>query len=235
MQFDILSSTDKRISGWFDQQHKPSHLDQKSKFHFSITLSRQFGCEGYPLALALKKQMEQIDKGQTWTIFDRALIDTILQNHQISRRILENFGKKSVFYDSLMSSIIPNWKTDADIYELMVRTIISLGEEGRAIFVGRGAAVITQESKRCFHFRLIGDREYRIHSLMQRGRLTRDEVIKLMDEKEQERDRFINRFLSADITAPDKYHMVFNNEKSDVDTIASTIVHHTNLQMKALE
>lgn len=234
MHFDTLPSLDNRIKSWLSQEQKNEGLDPSSKYRFTITLSRQFGCEGYPLAVALKEELERRDQGQVWTIFDRALIDKILVDNQISRRVLENFGSKSVFYDSLMSSIVPNWTSDADVYDLMVKTMISLAEKGRAIFVGRGAAVVTQDMKRTFHFRLAGGQEYRIRSLMDRGRMTRDEVIQLMAEKEKEREKFINRFLGTDIASLEHYHLVLNNEKSSVDEMASTLLHHIELHMANL-
>jgi len=229
-----LPSIDQSISGWLDQQNREQQQDTNSKFRFSLTLSRQFGCEAYPMAVALKEALEKEDEGQSWTIFDRNLIDKILEETQISRRVLENFGSKSVFYDSLMSSLVPKWTSDADIYELMVKTIISAAQEGRAIFVGRGAAVVTQEMPRCFHFRLSGEREYRIGSLMRRRKLSREEVLSMMKEREAERERFISRFLGSDTAAIDNYHMVLNTEKSSIDQMAQTILRHVKVHMDGL-
>jgi len=234
MHTTILPSPDQRMSSWFDQQNRVEQLDKNSKFRFSLTLSRQFGCEAYPLAVALKDALEKVDHGQQWTIFDRALIDKILQENQISRRVLEDFGRKSVFYDSLMSSLVPKWTSDADVYELMVKTIISTAQAGRVIFVGRGAAVVTQELPRCFHFRLAGNREYRLDSLMRRRELSREEVLVMVKEREAERERFISRFLGTDTAAIDNYHMVFNTEKSSIDEMSQTILHHVGLHMDGL-
>lgn len=234
MHFDILPSVDKRIANWLETQKKVTEQDKSERYRFSVTLSRAFGCEGYPLAVALKEELEKLDQGRTWTIFDRSLIDNILQDNKISRQVLENFGQKSMFYDSLMASIDSKWTSDADVYELMVKTIISLAEEGRAIFVGRGASVVTAEQKRCFHFRLDASEEYRINSLIERSKKTRDQVLKMMDEKEKEREGFINRFLGCDINAISNYHLVLNNEKNSVDQMAQTIIEHVGLHMKTL-
>ncbi|MDT8447728.1 MAG: cytidylate kinase-like family protein [bacterium] len=234
MHFDILPSVDQRIANWLETQKKVAEPDPTAKYRFSITLSRAFGCEGYPLAVALKERLEQLDVGHRWTIFDRSLIDKILQDNNVSRKLLENFGRKNVFYDSLMSNIDPHWTSDADVYELMVKTIMSLAEEGRAIFVGRGASVVTAELKRCFHFRLDASEEYRINSLMDRSKQGRDAVLAMMEEKEKERENFINRFLGCDMNDISNFHLVFNNEKNSVEQMAETITSHVDLHMKTL-
>ena len=234
MHLNILPSVDQRIHAWLDQQQKIAQADKDAKFRFSITVSREFGCEAYPVAQALKAQLEAQDEGHEWTIFDRALIDQIMVDNHISRTVLEKFGTKNVFYDSLMSSIDPQWTSDAEVYDLMVKTILSLAEEGRGIFVGRGAGVIAQDMKRCFHYRLSADQEWRIQSLMSRGEMTRDEVVALMEEREKEREHFINRFLSTDINSIDKFHLVLNNGKSNVDEMAQTIISHSLLHMENL-
>ncbi|OGG93397.1 MAG: hypothetical protein A2508_00160 [Candidatus Lambdaproteobacteria bacterium RIFOXYD12_FULL_49_8] len=234
MHFNILPSVDQRIHTWMQQQDKLTKSDKDAKFRFSITLSREFGCEAYPLALALKEKLEAHDPGHQWTIFDRALIDQIMVDNNISRSVLEKFGTKNVFYDSLLSNLDPHWTSDSEVYELMVKTILSLAEAGRGIFVGRGASVITSEMKRCFHFRLIADKEWRIESLMSRGEMTREEVSELMQEREKERERFINRFLGVNINAAENYHLVINNGKSSVEEMARTVIHHSLLHMDNL-
>ena len=232
--FNILPSVDQRIHAWFEQQQKLVQADKNAKFRFSITLSREFGCEAYPLAKALKEELEKEDEGHSWTIFDRALIDQIMVDNKISRTVLEKFGTKNVFYDSLMASIDSNWTSDAEVYELMVKTILSLAEEGRAIFVGRGAAVITQEMNRCYHFRLTAAQEWRIESLMSRSELTRDQVAVMMEEREKERERFITRFLGTSVSSIDNYHLILNNGKSNIDEMAQTIIQHSLMHMDNL-
>ena len=211
MSLNTLPPIDQRISAWIELQRQ-ANKGPKEKYDVSITLSREFGCEGYPLALKLKEDLEAKWGGE-WTIFDQLLIDKILAERKISAKLLENIGERSKVLDTLISSLNPRWKTDQDLYEIMVETIHSLAQKGRCIFVGRGAAVVTQDLENCFHFRLEAPKDFRKNSLVKRLSLEPAEAEALMKAQENQREDFINHFLGVDLSEMQYYHAKFNNAK----------------------
>ena len=192
---------------------------------FTITISRTFGCEGYVLAEALKRQLES-ETGKTWTIFDKALIDKINGEHSLSKNLMENLGGQSTFVDEIVAGLSEHWKSERDTFQLMAKTIYSIANEGNAIIVGRGAALIANSIKKAYHFRIVAPLQFRISKFATRTRLTSEEAKTIVVKKEAQRNKFFESFLNKNIDNPENYHAIFNNKKCHVDGIASTILHY---------
>ena len=94
---------------------------------------------------------------------------------------------------------------------------------GNAVFVGLGAAIITQTMKNCFHFRLIAEQEFKVRSIARRMEVSRQEAEMIVLDKEKERDKIIRKLLDADEHHPLYYHAIFNNGKVRNQMIAATI------------
>ena len=222
MSFNPLAPVDQRIAAWIELQRK-NQQGPESKHDISITISREFGCEGFPLAQQLKKDLEA-KWGGTWTIFDHLLLDKILEEKHVSLELLEKVGERSHLLDSLLASLNPHWKTDQDLYEIMVETIHTLAKNGRAIFVGRGAAVVTQDLDNTFHFRLEAPFEYRVNSMVRRSEMSVEQVEELLKTSQDKREQFINHFLGVDLREIKFYHAKYNNAKMHNSEISANII-----------
>lgn len=215
-----LNSVEDRIAAWLKHQQSE---DKKKDHPYSITLAREFGCEAYPLAERLKELLEK-KTGHAWAIFDHALIDKIIEERNISKEILENLGRRSSFLDGLIGSLSSHWQGEADIYEIVLNTIHSLAQGGNCILIGRGAAVVTQDLDDCYHFRLEAPMEFRVNSLVKRRGMGAKEAKKMIEEGQKQRDGFVNRLLNCKLADSQYYHLVFNNEKIGVESMAKMIL-----------
>jgi cytidylate kinase len=217
----LVPNIDRRLSAWIMIQERlkeePRH-EQKP----TITISRQFGSEGFPLAEVLKDLLEQ-KTGDTWTIFDKALIDRVSRETTLSEHLLTNLGDASKAFDTL-ATIIPGMRTHSEAYQILARYIIRIALDGNAIIIGRGGAVLTQHLPHCFHFRIEATLEDRIHSIQKRLDLPFDEAKKLVIENQKMSDQFIENFLNCSIADWRYYHAVFNTSKSKVSNIALSIL-----------
>jgi cytidylate kinase len=217
----LVPDIGQRISAWIDfQDHlkKISRPEQKP----TITISRQYGCEGYPLAEALKTLLEK-KTGDTWTIFDKFLIEKISQEKHLSERLLTTFGDASKAFDVLVS-MIPGMRTHTDTYQILANYIIRIALDGNAIIVGRGGAILTQHLPRCFHFRLEAPLEYRIRSIQQRLKISHEKAETEVKENQHVREKFIEHFLNHSISDPLYYNAIFNNSKNPIPKIARSIL-----------
>jgi len=221
----LVPAVEDRIGAWVEFQRLQRIQKRKEKEGFTITISRTFGCEGYVLAEALKKQLES-ETGKTWTIFDKALIDKINSEHSLSKNLLENLGGQSTFVDEIVAGLSEHWKSERDTFRLMAKTIYSIANEGNAIIVGRGAALISKSLKNAYHFRLEAPLQFRIAKFASRARLTSEEAKEIVVKKEHQRNKFFESFLNQDIANSENYHAIFNNKKCHVEGIASTISHY---------
>ena len=103
----LIPSVEKRLATWVEIQTKSEAREgAKTTEPASITISREFGCEGYPLAKALKVKFE-LNTHKEWTIFDDALINRILNDNELSQHILKRFGDNTQFVNNVLSMITP--------------------------------------------------------------------------------------------------------------------------------
>jgi len=185
----------------------------------TVTLTREFGCEGYPVAVKLQALLET-RSGTPWVVMDRALLDAVARDHHLTAQILENIGARHRFLDDMLSTFSPRWKSDKDYYRLLCRQIIALAQEGNVILVGRGAAILTQEMGNCFHFRIIAPMRFKVDSVTTRTNLPPAAAQDLIHDRQRQRDAFLKDFLGRDIADPTLYHLLFNNARCSAGRIA---------------
>lgn len=196
----------------------------------TITISREFGCEGYLAAEKLKELMEK-KTGAVWQIMDKALLAEVAKNHQLSEELFQSIGKRNRFIDDVISTFSPNWKTDQDYYRLLCKQITALAEQGNVIIVGRGAALVTQNLANCFHFRLVGSAEFKTRSIMERTGLGRESAEEMITRRQRERDAFVKEFIGHDVCDPLMYHLIFTNDKNGPERIAETVCTYVTVPM----
>ncbi|HBA71158.1 MAG: cytidylate kinase [Geobacteraceae bacterium GWC2_55_20] len=191
----------------------------------TITLSREFGCEAYPVADYLKKQLEKISH-ENWIVMDKGLLEEVAKNHNLSEDLLKGLGEKSSFLDEILATFSPHWKTDKDHFRLICRHMVSLAEKGNVILIGRGGAVITHSLKNCFHFRMYASQQFKIRSISQRLEISEEEADALIRRKQKLRDAFIRDFLNRDAHDLNLYNLVINNDRNTAEKTARTIAEY---------
>jgi cytidylate kinase len=221
----MIPNIEQRMSAWLGIQEQLLK-ERPPEPRPAITISRQYGCDGYPLAETLKQMLEE-KTGDLWTIFDKALIERVSNDTGLSERLLSTLGDVSKPLDEIMGTLMPKWKTHTEAYRLLARQVIALANQGNVIIVGRGGAFLTQRFPNCFHFRLVAPLEYRIQSIRQRLNIPYAEAKTMVIENEKARDRFIESLLNCSIDDPHYYHCVFNTGKSKIPSIARCILNLT--------
>ena len=188
----------------------------------TITISREFGCEAYPVAEELVKLAEKAS-GEPWLLVDISLLDAVAKEHKISPEDHALPWHKPRWLDDMFATISPAWKTDADYYRLLCEQVVMLATAGNVVFVGLGAAIITKNMKHCSHFRLIAGQDFKVRSIARRMNISKQEAELLVVDKQKERDSVIRRLLDADEHDQLYYHASFNNGKIRNQQIAKMI------------
>lgn len=220
----LIPSIDNRLGALLEVSRRQDTLRSEAPLSKpTITISREFGCEAYPMAELLRQQLEKRTK-EPWTLMDKALLDEVAKHHSLSDQVLQNIGDKNRFLDDFLSTFSNRWKSDRDYYRLLSRQIIALAEQGNVILVGRGAPIVTRKMKNCFHFRLYASEPFKVASIAKRLGLDTGEARTLVERRQKERDRFIRDFLDRDPYDLSVYHLVFNNDRNDAAKMALTIM-----------
>ena len=212
----LIPSIQQRESGWIQIRERLAR-DAREVSHPTLTISREFGCEGHALAQRLKGLLDEAST-EPWHVFDKALVEKVGADEKLSRHILSRLGDESHAGDVLKTQF--GFLTHDEVYASVAKHLIGIARTGCAIIVGRGGAVACQGLTNCFHFRLVASLEFRVATLARRRGLPLPEAEELVRTQSKLREKFVSNHLHADITLPRWYDAVFNNERQDVDTIA---------------
>jgi cytidylate kinase len=191
----------------------------------TITISREFGCEAFPMAERLKEIMEK-KTGQSWALMDKALLEEVAKHHKLSEDILRGLGEKNRILDEMLATFTPRWKSEKDHFRLICKHVFSLAEKGNVIIVGRGSAIVTQPLKNCYHFRMYASHGYKVASIARRLKLSPAEAENIVEKRQKQRDDFVRDFLDRDARDLTFYHLVFNNDKNSPERIAQLIAEY---------
>ncbi len=219
---ELAPSVEKRLKAYHELSARIGSLPPSAQAKPAITLSREFGCEAFPVAEELVRLAEK-KTGEKWLLVDISLLDAVAREHNISEDVMLTLGRKPRWLDDMIATFSPKWKSDADYYRLLCEKVVSIARAGNAVFVGLGAAVITKNMKNCFHFRLIAGQEFKVHSIARRMKVSQQEAELIVVDQQKERDRIIRKLLDVDEHQPLHYHAIFNNDKVRSRQIAKII------------
>lgn len=218
----LIPAIESRLSALLEVTRRQSSFNQEKPSKPTITISREFGCEAYPVAELLKQQLEKRTR-ESWSLMDKALLEEVTRNHNLSEQVLHNLGEKNRFLDEFLSTFSSRWKSDRDYYRLLCRHIIALAEQGNVILMGRGAPIITNRMKNCYHFRMYASPTFKQASIARRMGIGTAEARELVERRQKERDAFIRDFLDRDPYDLNFYHLVFNNDRNSTEKTVQTI------------
>ena len=219
----LPTSVEERISGWIRIREKlAAQAKPAPRPRPTITLSRQFGCEGFPLALRLQERLELATQ-ETWTIFDKALIDEVAAHDGISPRVLANLGDEGRALEAFGFHPRGALTTD-EAYARIASLIAKVASLGNAIIMGRGGAILCRELPNAFHFRLVAGFDWRVESLARRAGISHDEASQWVKTQGRLRAQFIKRALGADVEDPLHYDALFNNERHSLEELSAAIL-----------
>jgi cytidylate kinase len=220
--FPSLSpSLELRLSAWLEVRERLL-AEQKPRLRPTITLSRAFGCEAFPLAKRLAEVLQQ-RTGETWLVHDKTLLEAMAKEELLPLESLKKHGYVTGGFETL-------WLGPSDAYlrlkelDAVSKVLVHVAQLGNAIIVGRAGAALTRNLKNCFHFRLEGSLEHRIRSIARRLSLSRAEAEDLVKAGGAERDRFMAERLKVNLSDVTLYDAVFNDERHSGTEVAAAIV-----------
>lgn len=222
----LIPSVDLRIGSLEEynrrQKEKAAAHGGKPKPRPCITISREFGCEGYMVAERLRELMMH-KTGDEWVLIDKAILEEVSRRHNISEDILQTLGENNSILKEVLATFSSRWKSDQEYFRLLSHHIVALAEQGNVIIVELGGAIIARHIEHSSHFRLYGSESFKIASITRRLNIPAEDAEKLMHRHQKQRNHFNKVFLNHDGHDPALYNLLFNNDRSSTDRIAGTI------------
>jgi hypothetical protein len=232
----LIPSVDLRIGSLEEynrrQKEKAAQQHTKPKPRPCITISREFGCEGYLVAERLRELMMQ-SSGDEWVMIDKAVLEEVARRHNISEEILQTLGENNRILNDVLATFSPRWKSEQEYFRLLSRHILALAEQGNVIIVELGGAIITRHIEHSCHIRLYGSETFKTATLVRRLHIETAAAEKLMHRQQKARDHFNTVFLDQSGHDPTLYDLLFNNGRNAPDIIAGTIAGYVKARMHA--
>jgi cytidylate kinase len=169
-----------------------------------ITVSRQFGSGGTAVAKELAQRLG-------YHLFDREIIEAVSLEAGVERGILDALDEKTRSgIEQWMDGVLHQSILGADEFiSALSRTLITLSRLGSAVIVGRGANFLLQQEP-SFHLRVVASPAVRIRNVMEGLHLGREKAEERVRAVDQERRRFVEKYLHRDIDDATAYDLVLN-------------------------
>jgi len=191
----------------------------------AITISRMTGAGGHRVAARLAEYLQTHVPGhRAWTVFDRNLIDKVLEDHHLDKRFAD-FVTES--HKSMLADSVEEWMgLHPSSWTLVQQTnaaILQLAKMGNVILVGRGGNVITSKLPSVFHVRLVGSLDKRIGRAQEDYNLSRKAAPAFIKKEDNGRRRYLKENFDKDIDDPLLYHLIINTDLISCDDTACLI------------
>lgn len=196
--------------------------------HFrSVTVSREAGSGGNTVAENLVASLQRTNRkdARPWTMFDRNLIERVLEDHQLPARLAKFFPEDRLtelqdIMDEVFGLRPGSWK----LVEQASETILQLAALGGAVIVGRGANLVTRRLPDVLHVRLVGSLEVRARRLAETRGMTRKSALDYIHRVDVGRRRYVKKYFGEDIDDPLLYHLVINTDLVSTEEATNTLV-----------
>lgn len=192
----------------------------------AITISRQAGCGAALVAERLTQLLKGRDKssGVPWTVFDRNLIEQVLQDHDLPVRFAKYLPEDRVSeVQDVMEELFGVHPSSWTVVEHTAETILRLTQLGNVILIGRGANLITERLPGVFHVRLVAPLSERIAHAQRVYQMTSPAARDFILREDKGRARYLKQYFEADGDDPLHYHLVINTSLVSYEAAAGLI------------
>lgn len=187
------------------------------QFHPWIAIARDYGSGGTVVGQLLAARLG-------YAFYDREILDAIARESNYRREFIESIDETSrnaieSHVDALLhgESFAPS-----DFLRYLMRVVLTIGETGRAIIVGRGANHILPASHG-LSVRIIAPFEQRAETVARRLSITREAAREKVREIDRDRAEFHRVHFHRSSWSPEDYDLIINLARTAPETSVALI------------
>lgn len=207
------------------------YLGQKKEPGPYVTISRQYGCDGYELGDMLLEKLNEIEvkdrrEGEgRWQLFKKEILKQLAEDTGLAEEVVERerLAKPSLLKDFLRGmqrSGIPDGYEVRNKITVMVRTVAF---EGHAIIIGQGGTAATADLANGLSVRLEAPKEWCITRVSYREKLKRQGAITRIEEVEKRRKHLRKIYEQKNPRQP-AFNLVIDNSMFNIEQIIEQII-----------
>lgn len=193
-----------------------------------VTISREAGAGAVTIARLLAELLNRQIPGKggcPWTVFDRDLVEKVLEDHKLPKAIKQFMPEDAAVFSpgSLVEELLGLHPSSWTLAHHTTDTIFRLAHMGNVILVGRGSNVISADFKNAFHVRLVAPKEVRIQRAAELYQLTETKAAIFVRKNDRARARYVKVHFKVAIDDPLQYHATFNTGRMSFEATARLI------------
>jgi cytidylate kinase len=193
----------------------------------AVTISRQSGAGASTVANLVAQQLDfefRANPPNSWAVFDRNLLTTILKDHDLSEKLEEFMPEDSRFplseaFEYLLGLHPPGWT----LREYAKETIQKLARKGNVILIGRAGAIITANMRHVLHVRLVAPLDFRVRNYAQFQGMNTEEAARAVDANDKANYHFVRSYFNTNVRYQSHYDLVINTETNGFEGTANVI------------
>jgi len=197
-----------------------------------VTITRQYASGGSDIAALAALQLG-------WTLIDNEFVeqvarlaglppDEVAQREERAPGLLERLARTLAVASPEMfitTAGVPRVEEDeATIVRLTERVIREAAAVGRVVLVGRGAQAVLAQRGDALHVYIVASKAWRMKLAVERLGVDPMRVDRVVDEIEQQRDRYVKAYYGRARQDVGNYDMVLNAERLGFEGAAEHIV-----------
>jgi cytidylate kinase len=208
------------------QPGKPVVTGQEIVSKCALTISRQSGCGAHVIAEKIAQQMQaRTPPGlPAWTLFDRNLMEKVLEDHHLPTRLAQFLPEDRISeIDDIMDELFGVHPSAWKVVEQTAETVLHLAELGNVIILGRGANIITARLPHVLHVRIVASVERRIENMRRFEEISRKAAVERLRREDLGRARYLKKYFGRNVEDPALYHLMVNTDLVSFDEAAYII------------
>lgn len=215
---------------YFERQLEKARIALEKSEHANhpfVTLSRTTGAGGveFPERLAHKLNASESDSNSSWMVFDKDILEIVLERHNLPKEISKFMPEKKVSeFQDVIEQLFGLHPNEHKLIKNVSDTILHLSHLGNVVFVGRGSNIITSGISNGLHIRIIENMENRIEHIQKFFDINRVEAVKLIKKEDSNRETYVKKYFNKDINNPNLYSLVINLSAFKVEDATDLIV-----------
>jgi len=221
--YRLIPEIEKRLRAWNEWALRQAR--EKEILKPCITISREFGCQAYPLAEALHARLNaEATNGAEWTVLDRLLLEKIAQKSGYAKTELEYITHVDPTFQSMLTTFMGREHADPfEVFFYIKKTVRYFAKAGNSIIVGRGGVCLTQDLPHVLHVRLTAPMAFKLKTIRAYMGNSEAEAREHIEARQAERNEFTRHFTKMDLSDPHLYHLLINNEKFTIPEMTDIV------------
>lgn len=190
-----------------------------------VTISRQYGCDGYALGELLVKKLNEREGDGKWRVFKKKLLKQLAEDTGLAEEVIEKerLDKPSLlkdFFRGMRHKGIPDGYEIRNKITIMVRTVAF---EGHAIIIGQGGTAATVDLDNGLSVRIEASKEWRISRVAVREKLKRQAAIARIGEVDRKRKHLRKIYEEKNPREP-AFNLLIDNSMFNIEQAAEQII-----------